>query len=920
MKTIKNKIYAFLTFVLLMFSVGAYAQVEVDSTSEFANKEDLYEVKTLDDIGLDLGKRFILATLGKDALIYFTPNSEHLEQQIRDLSKDELEQLSRPFNSQLISGILVMFSTAFLVAFVTIVVYIIWIYVETIMRTQESGSFMGEDWSKYFTPVKVIVGVMLVFPFMGKSHEPFKSLNSFEFGMNIGSFSIAQYIVLKAAGVSNREGNRMYGEYIRTTPVYYPQIKMPNPGSKVSQMEDLIDFMICAKAFNDEDQRVNMVRTDKKSSVYSLNVQTSYCKLDLEVGYDNDVIEKIKNDNIINNIYSSENHKQLQIATIQNAVQKAMNKAGVIADRIVENLELNPFINNDNTYDHEDWENGCSTIENHIDRRLSKRDLIKMYYTSAKCLSKGLVEDLSKPTKNPTYIFSENNYLEYGHLELCTHETAQASSSGRRVIQYRNFDSNMAKHKKDLNSCISELCNGGFLLECTASLNLASKLNDRERMATQGWITAGANTYSLFKTFGHGSERSIINRTSVILDRDAIIHFGFKDYNSNVNAISTIPIVMPVKKYKEDSKFNDSIFRKYEKIIFDYYEEAVSEMTKDTFNADGWFGTKKFRHCIENPQQIKDGFMCGSVTEEMHQLGSKLLALGMQLKSLSMLTKTYTTSKKDKEAKDPKISNAKGRVTKAIQYSSKLADTLIPSVMVGWFLFESGVANDSFTDFDAEVFKQYPEILAFLTGAGVMALAAGDIAFISNLLNIAVYILIPLGILFAFILPLIPLAFSMIVVFGFIFQLFTGLLMSNVWGVVLITPSKDHKSSASLESTKIIVSMLLKAPLSVAGLIIAWTLNNALISEIMIFANIGDAFAFSTSDLFRNIIDQFVILIVYFIIVYGLYNIIFSIIEGFHEITIETLFSGRGVSPFSAENRGDNWKSAMDESKKINVS
>lgn len=939
MNVLKNKIYILFSLIFLTFSAGAFAQSAAPiglGSKDFVIKEELYEVKNIDDIGQDLGKRFILATLGKDALIYFLPNGSDLQSQIVSLSDADLEKYSRPFNSQMISGTLVMVSTAFLVAFVTIILYIIWIYVETIMRTQESGSFIGDDWSKYFTPVKIVIGFTLVYPMMGKNHEPFKSLNSLDGASNVGAFSMAQYIVLKIAGMSNDAGNRIYGEYIRTTPIYYPAVKFPNQASKSRYTQDLLDFVSCAKMSLNKDVVATFVRKEDNDGVFKLDISAGVCNLKSEIGFDIDTISKLKESKSLSSIYSAEAYESKQKQIIKKTLEKVFTKASLISDKLIIAADKSSYDINalPNTYDHDNWADGCDNIENHIERRLSKKDRVLMYSSSAKCLSKILVEDLASPTKPFKYIYGDDNHLENGYLELCSHTPNQNSTKTRTAIKYLNFDPSLSPKNKDLNSCISETCNGGNLIECSAAIGVASQLSDREKMARQGWVTAGANSYTLFKTINGGYGRGIINRINFVND-PLMFKVPFTDTNKN-KEIESFTLNIDLKA-PEGIKADYTIYNGIVDANVRFYEEVVSDLKPLPMNPDGWFGTKKFQYCVEHPMQVSGGFVCGNITEEMHQLGSKLIALGIQLKSISMLATSYAAVKKPADPKTGTISGkgskktgkvgglmakASGLVDKAaakkgITAAFKLLDFAIPTALVGWFLYETGIGNDAFTDFNDEVFKQYPELLSLVAGAAVAGVSVSDVRFIGSVLNLAVYTLIPLGILFAFILPLIPLVFSMIVVAGFVTQLMIGLLLSNIWGVVLMTPSRDHSSSASVESTKIVVSMLLKAPLSVAGLIVAWNLNNLLISEIMIFADIGDSLALKNNDVLRSFIDQFVILIVYFLMVYGLYNIIFSLIEGFHEIAVDTLFSGRSVSPFANNQRGDNWKKAMDQTKNI---
>lgn len=143
-----------------------------------------------------------------------TPDSVYDE--IKGWSDADVEKYSKPFNSSIISGTLIILSSFFLVALFIMVLYIIWLYVESLFRTQDSGEFLGNQWSKVFTPLKIIFGFGMILPVFGQSHSPFNKGGTSEFGFQVGSFSMAQSAVLIFAGQSSNVANSIYGEFARS--------------------------------------------------------------------------------------------------------------------------------------------------------------------------------------------------------------------------------------------------------------------------------------------------------------------------------------------------------------------------------------------------------------------------------------------------------------------------------------------------------------------------------------------------------------------------------------------------------------------------------------------------------------------------------------------------------------------------------
>jgi hypothetical protein len=302
--------------------------------------------------------------------------------------------------------------------------------------------------------------------------------------------------------------------------------------------------------------------------------------------------------------------------------------------------------------------------------------------------------------------------------------------------------------------------------------------------------------------------------------------------------------------------------------------------------------------------------LCGNVTEEVHLFGTKLLALGLQVKMASLFIVKRAAHKPDKGAGS--IAKSNGAIVKTLGVVLGPASGLA----VGYLLSETMQSTDSWSDIDQEIWQQFPEIVGFIGAAGAAAVAGGAggeliSSSVAQLLSVFTGLCLLLGVIFGFLMPLLPFGLWIIAVGGWIIALFEALVLCQIWGVVLISPSADHTSEAARKSTIIVVSILLKAPLLVTGLIVAWLLNNILLSEMLMFSDISTALALDTSSMIKGLIDQLIVLVIYFVILYGMYNIIFSLIESFEKITIDVLFSGQSMSPFAQKQRNNGWSSSI---------
>lgn len=903
----------FLLFIFMIMPLFSQA----NDIQIMPQNDELYAVNSIEDIEKDLTKRFILGIFGKDALVYFLPSDADpaLADTIKSLSEAEVERLSRPFNSSIISGTLILISAFFLVALVTFMFYIVWVYIESLFRTQDSGEFLGGKWNKALTPLKIMLGFALIFPMFGQSHAPFNKLAETSGGWNVGAFSMSQVGVFMAAGASNQSANIIFGEFVRAMPKHYPAIKMPNVTSKSKFMSDVIDFMVCAKSSHQQEMNLTFRRfnTDE-SSLYKMNARAGKCEITGQIGYDQATVDDLKTNNNLIKMVGNVNYEGMQRAAIQTATQNLFSQASEIADAIIKSDKSIHLIRSDLQITPSSWRNECSNIASKATTDLNKEGLITFNYYAANCLSKNFIEGLSSASVDTAYIYSKQNYLKGNSIELCAHG-GSLDANGEKPLTYvkaKESEYVFGDRYKMIGDCVKQVCSGSNIYECASAINFAKEIEEKEKIAKMGWITGGANAYKLFSGKDNANARSVINKSSFsngyVDDTSGFIDLGNQSKGVLDSFTVSVNAVPPVNY--DYSDFSDYIETKET-----FYDQAIIDNTRtgsfmdggSDGGSDGWFGIGKLQNCVENPMKISNGYVCGTVTEEVHLFGSKLVALGLQVKMISLLT----TTKKGKNNKQVgTVSNkAKAYTGNAV----KIVDKIAPAAFTAFLLSDSLMSNDSFTEVDQEIWQQYPEIVGFISAGLVGAVSSENpiSVAVTSMLNILTAVLLALGLLFGFVMPLLPFGLWMVAIGGWVIALLEALVLAPIWGVVLVAPSKDHTADAARKSTIIIVSILLKAPLLTVGLVIAWLLNNILLSELLVFSDISSALALQPSEFIKGLIDQFIILIVYFIMLYGIYNIIFSLIESFNDVAIDVLFGGKGISPFAQKQRGENWRSSV---------
>lgn len=907
----KKYILGFLFLLLPLFAHANVADVNI--------KDDpsLYKVDTMEDIEKDLTKRFILGTLGKDALIYFLPNDapDSLKTQIKGMSDADVYRVSKPFNSSIISGTLIIIAAFFLVALITMLFYIIWVYAESLLRTQDSGEFLGGRWSKVFTPLKIVVGFLLIFPMFGQSHAPFNNVSASvgegSKSWNMGAFSLAQLAILSSAGASSQQANIAFGEFVRAMPRHYPVIGMPNLVSKASFMNELIDFMVCAKSSYNETINTNFNRynSDDKS-IYKLKISAGKCELTGQIGYDEATETELKNNAQLKDLLGEINYTNIQKTAITNALNNAFATASSVADKIIKSESSNTIFKTPMIVDASKWRDTCASINSLLPDDAYPDDTILYTLYASNCMSKKFIEDLSKTTYDSGYLYGDTNYLKGSAFELCVHEAGfTGKTKSLTFAKFKEDEFVYGPKYKLVKECVAQSCTGDKAFECASAIHFAKSVSDKEDLARMGWITGGANVYKIFSGYENMAARSIINKSNFSVEYYSFTKKYADLYANSAPILDSIPVVINAKTPVPNfgySDFNDYSIRK---------SQDIQSLQTDKFRyksfmdggADGWFGIPKLQSCVEHPMQIYNGYVCGNVTEEVHLFGTKLLAVGLQVKLASLFI--TQRAKKPADKSGGSISKTSGTIVKGMGTALGASSGLALGVLLGGTMY----GTDSFSDVDQEIWQQYPEVVGFFGAAATAGIVRNDLisSSVSQLLSVFTGLCLLLGVIFGFLMPLLPFGLWIIAVGGWIIALFEALVLCQIWGVVLISPSADHTSDAARKSTIIVVSILLKAPLLITGLIVAWLLNNILLSEMLMFSDISTALALDTSAMIKGLIDQLIVLVIYFVILYGMYNIIFSLIESFEKITIDVLFSGQSMSPFAQKQRNNGWSGSI---------
>ena len=152
---IKQFVFIILTSICLLTPISTHS-AESAPESESAARTEIE--KEMDDIT----KRFILAAFGKQALSWFAVDSDL--NYINEIEDEEIKDFSRPFNKNNFAMLKSYIIISLVIGFIVFSVYLFWIIKEGIIKSQNSGQFLGQNWNTMFTVTKIGIVATLLFP------------------------------------------------------------------------------------------------------------------------------------------------------------------------------------------------------------------------------------------------------------------------------------------------------------------------------------------------------------------------------------------------------------------------------------------------------------------------------------------------------------------------------------------------------------------------------------------------------------------------------------------------------------------------------------------------------------------------------------------------------------------------------------
>lgn len=941
MKNIK-----YLFFLVLLISPFSYGQTGVE---DFKDPEPLnYEsfiYQTTNEVLSDYFNQILLSYFGNEALIASMPinTSDNI---INDLDKlNNQEAIDNIFASEGITNSFIqdfslkegndlsimgsILQISIYIGYFILAVFIVWNVLESILEGQFSGSFLGSNFSGGKIVGRFVVVSLLITP--------------------IGSSSLVYYTFFKGVGYSNLVTKNMNEFYVNYSPSFVPVVGLPNFDSKSQSMSELMYFGICLYNKGVEANQVGTanitLETENNVDFYS-TTQIKGCEINISFSLDDETNSLFEENGVLEEY--AINYNEAQKSLIVSSLNQVVSQASLygkrfaesyykiknvysrsIAENIITSVKGNPY---------EIDRNSCSGLENRPIR--DESELTNFVNTAVACLSNTIVTDLSYP-KDFDYnsVFGGDSYLNKGKVEACGYQPAPRNKDINRSIilnsgeLYVTDDSEYVVRDANIENCLKNYCSSieGNSYLCGVNANLLASIKNKEKMAKKGWLIAGASIYSSFGDVQiSSSPKVLLNSISISSSYyNAKSTFDSKDnvseYPQTLNASGPF-IQVPVFALSEEdngelgainginSPLSAYLFIKNinQNSVLDQAQTLLAENLN--FGVDGKagiFGTKELFECVRNPISYESGFACGTPANEVAKFGDNLFRYVIHYylyKSVATIGRAVDSSGEDgslggKIDESKEISGITGDVFSML----KEYTVFYSSFAIGESVLSGAELNSNDAYLSSSNYKNNELVAAIIPVIERMSII--ETGGIGGAISKTVMFALLISIICLFVIPLMPFAIFLAAIINYFYRLFIAVVFINAWLASLLSARQNTTTGLGKRGLLMIIQVFMMPPLYFSGLVVAWILSAELMSTVITHSDVFSALAIDSSDYVTGMIDSLVSIFFYIVILYVIYSVIFSIIEGLNEMASEWIFSRAAANPFASKDRSGHWES-----------
>jgi hypothetical protein len=912
MKILKILLIAFIGTLFL--SNPADAQ----QSSQTVNQE------RLDDVMTNVGNQFVYAFFGKDLLILYLNDEQDIEA-VRTATDAELATLTAPFNPLtgkfLLGALSVIYALSvgyFILRLSMFLLEQVWLY----QRHEEAP--LTDKETRGILVKMVLLGGLVVVP-LPLSNE----ITDDEYFTSLAIGGLFSFL-----GKSHEIADDSMKELVESQRQTLKTVVLPAADAKQFEMMSVNEFFTClslqssSASYAGNSVSMDVYKKDDESAegVFS----RGDCSLTVSLGIDTQSDEKIKKllaqdpslpltpdlfskaqkqmfQNVLEEIFVSarRNAKWLSMPRESTDFHKGTELMRPYTGEVLTVSELR------------DWADMCDSISN---LNWSSHDSISGYdrsifhIWSSRCMSKEVTSKMLYPDSYSALdkLLNEGS-SQQPSIGLCVDQAslAQVLSDSRFSAQYTSGGQGVvpdAVETVSLRTCLSSICSSssvvrGGMYACANAVDLyESSLRD-QKLIDRGTMTLGFYMFNLF-----------VHQPPSSMAKEVFNRFSFSFSNTSKPEPEVEGKYFSASFMMPESSPNhyewNSIIRELQNSMARDDMPAVTPV-KEMTNLPGWVGYSRLLTCAQSPLQVSNGYVCNNLPQEFSRFGFSLLQNVITVKTLMTIGNTTNLLR---------IPKSPGGMIDAVGESSNASKAVLLSAAMAFTATQTGVADtiyeklgnlglagtDQFGHLDRAQLASWAEnpLLIGIVALGKASSESGVIKFIEYVLLITLLV----GVLFAFLMPLFPMIMVLSALSKFAYLLikvimFTGFRLTDA----IFENDPDFIGEQLDRLWADWLSVLLKLPLLVVGIMLAWLMSNVVVGHVITSINL----TVPTNDGIQGILDLFVILIVTGVIIFIIYNMVLTVIESFYDFTVEWILGTLTNSPF-AERKAAGWKDSKD--------
>lgn len=913
------------------FIIALFIAVLLPTSAFAADPGEEDRVARAETLMRNVSHQFVYAFFGRDMLLYYLDEKDDIEA-VKALSDTELTLMSEPFNSQMSHYIRLGLTTIW---GLTLAYFLLRLGMHTLERawmkkSAESQEDRPGDRRGFYLKM-LFFGAIVLTP------VPLKTFQNADGDDALGGVtSLYNIFLFDLLGKSHALSDEGLSELIMSQNQGLSTVKIPNSDKKWDSGTALNEFYSCIRLDHTRQStgastRNLVLRKTEDGRVFGALSEGS-CHLSMSFGYDlknDDRIKRIKEivpeADLEDGLFEAA-QKQVFTEIVQAVTQQAYKNSEVLTlpqngevegELLPEDMVMKPWTSLDmSNVELDSWAANCDDLAlwNFPHAKINKKDRELYHLLTGRCISKTVTQKLLYPDVfGPVDAFLQSGTLKDNQLPLCMDQStlAQRQGMGETFIGLytigRDHYSSENIDAMSLETCLSSICASnslasGGMYACSNAISIYDRRLRDYQIMERGSMLSGLYMFNLF-TNPMPSQLSkwIFNQTQFTFSREAI-----EDKGLDGDVVSSVQVTIPALRSDHNYEGGEILSSLQGAIENGNNIKLLAREPEQLSSVASWLQMERLMTCVRNPLQVYDGYVCGNIPQEFNAFGSNMLKLAIAGKTILVAGNAIKSTKPDSEIGSiggKSVINGVMRVI-AVVAGAAASETLVDELLGGGF-----AVTDEFGYLSKSDLAKYSAFSQTVYAMLYMLAESGDIVY-KVFDNILMFMLI-FGALFAYVIPFFPYVMVLAAVAGFIYLLMRTILMTGFKGVDAIF---DDDAEILNEKTDSLwadwIAVLLKLPLTMIGVVLAWLMSNVVISHVL--RHMKFETIFNSSSYIQQLIEAVMMIALPFGVIFVVFNMIMTIIESFYDFAVDWMLGRMTNSPF-----GDRKAFGMSETRSV---